>query len=398
MHKWQIFGTVVLGVAVMSVSIYTAIWLIPRQEAKLFQIVPTEYELLDGWYADQQGYALSAFRRSCAVMSRYPDMKPIGPGAIGGYASNWIAPCVASKTVDEKDHDVSRNFFQKWFQPYLVTYAGQEEGLLTGYYEPTLVGSLTPDSRFQTPILARPKDLITVALGNFRKKWYGERISGKLRGTRLEPFPSREDIESGLLRNQGLELVWADDPIDVFFLHIQGSGRISLPDGSVLRLGYDGQNGHPYTSIGRELIREGALKPEAVSMQSIKAWLRAHPTRVQELLQRNASFVFFHINNSEGPVGAQNVVLMPERSMAVDLRFFPLGAPIWVETSLPTTNGGDDIWHRLMIAQDTGGAIRGAIRGDIFWGAGKNAEEVAGRMKQQGRFYLLLPRVRFGHS
>ena len=213
-------------------------------------------------------------------------------------------------------------------------------------------------------------------------------ISGRLR-----PYATRAEIVAGALRDKGLELVWVNDPIDAFFMHIQGSGRIALPDGHIIRLAYDGQNGHPYTSLGRELIKDGALSRDEVSMQSIRTWLESNPDRSGEMINRNASFIFFRVIDRDGPVGAQNVVLTPQRSLAVDRRFIPLGVPIWLETKVPRRKGEDEFWRRLMVAQDTGGAIRGAVRGDVFWGAGDEAAEVAGRMKHNGRYYMLLPRV-----
>lgn len=375
-------------------SLMLAFWLATPPVVQGLGLAKSEYGQLEGWKLDFQGRALTALRRSCAVMAGLPEARSIGPDAIGGHARDWKEACAASESVNDQNHSDSRAFFETWFQPFLVTYNGDERGLFTGYYEPTLHGSLTPAAQYKTPLLATPADLVNVRLGDFRDHWAGDRISGRVIGGRLRPYASRAEIVSGALGDKGLEIMWVDNPIDAFFMHVQGSGRIVLPDGGIMRLGYDGQNGHPYTSIGRELINDGALTLDAVSMQSIRAWLEMHPGQASDMLNRNASYIFFRIVDQDGPIGAQNVTLTPRRSLAVDNRFIPLGVPMWVETKAPTVKGGDEIVRRLMIAQDTGGAIRGAVRGDVFWGAGPDAAEVAGHMKHEGRYYLLLPRGR----
>jgi len=226
-------------------------------------------------------------------------------------------------------------------------------------------------------------------LGQFRDTLRGERIAGRVEGGRLHPYPDRGTIDRGALAGRGLELLWVDDAVDAFFLQIQGSGRVTMADGSVIRVGYDGQNGHPYVAVGRVLIQRGIMTPEQVSMQSIRAWLAANPTAAPDLLRENPSFVFFRELTGDGPVGAQGVALTPGRSLAVDPRFLPLGAPMWLDVEDPRVAG--DRIRRLVVAQDTGGAIRGPVRGDLFWGHGAAAEDAAGRMRSQGRYWLLLP-------
>ena len=213
---------------------------------------------------------------------------------------------------------------------------------------------------------------------------------------RLQPFPSRAEIAAGALAGRGLEMVWVDDPIDAFFLHVQGSGQIVLEDGEIARVGYAAQNGHPYFAIGRELIARGALTRERVSLQSIRAWLEAHPDAAAEVMNRNPSYVFFRRIAGDGPRGAFQVPLTARASLAVDRRHIPLGVPVWLETALPRADGvaGEAMsWRRLLVAQDTGGAIRGIVRGDVFFGAGARAAALAGRMKSSGRYYILLPRA-----
>ncbi len=269
---------------------------------------------------------------------------------------------------------------------------------MTGYFEPELKGSLVRDETYNTPIRALPEDLVQVDLGQFRDDLRGRRIAGEVKDGRLVPYADRADIQAGALGEKERVLAWVDSPIDAFFLHIQGSGRIRLPDETVLRVGYAGQNGHPYTAIGRVLIDEGEIPRQRISMQSIRAWLAAHPEDASRVMETNASYIFFRpIDVSDpalGPLGSQGVPLAPERSLAIDPRYHAFGMPIWVETKAPTSSSVDDpaVFRRLMIAQDTGGAIRGVVRGDLFFGHGEEAANRAGRMNSPGRFYVLLPR------
>ena len=248
---------------------------------------------------------------------------------------------------------------------------------------------------YTVPLHGRPADLVTVDLGAFRHDLEGRRIAGRVVDGRLRPFESRAEIVAGALDDKAPVLAWLDDPIAAFFLHIQGSGRIVLAEGGELRVGFAGQNGHPYVAIGRELIRRGAIARERISLQTIRDWLKRNPDQAAEVMAVNRSYVFFHVLEGVGPVGAQGVVLTPGRSLAVDRRYLPLGAPLWLEARAPAPQpeSPDRPLHRLMVAQDTGGAIRGPVRGDVFWGHGPDAEAVAGRMKHQGRYYLLLPRA-----
>ncbi|MGH6912588.1 MAG: murein transglycosylase A, partial [Geminicoccales bacterium] len=249
--------------------------------------------------------------------------------------------------------------------------------------------------RYTVPLHLAPDDLLRIDLGRFNPELAGYSISGRIQGNQFVPYHSRGEIESGALDDRGLELLWVDDRVDKFFLQIQGSGQVVLEDGRLIRVGYAGQNGHPYRAIGRDLIEIGALPPEQVSMQSIRTWLEANPGAARAIMDRNRSYVFFQENSElgpdDGPIGAQGVPLTAGRSLAVDLRFIPLGAPVWLDSSAPFPDGEAPL-RRLMIAQDTGGAIKGVVRGDVFWGAGALAEAVAGRMKSTGRYAVLLPR------
>ena len=294
--------------------------------------------------------------------------------------------------------DLARHFFETRFQPYLATTNGRPKGLFTGYFEMELKGSWLRKGPYTTPIYARPPELVEANLGAFSNNLKGERILGKVLGGRFVPFEDRGEIEAGSLSGRGLELIWVDSPIDAFFLHVQGSGRVLMDDGTIIRIGYAARNGHAYYSIGKELIKMGELRRERVSMQSIRAWLKNHPIQATELMAKNRSFIFFRIiegalkslHEQQGPVGAQGVLLTPGRSLAVDRRYIPLGIPIWLDTTDPV-NISEPL-RRLVIAQDTGSAIKGPVRGDLFWGFGSLAATKAGLMKQTGRYFLLLPK------
>ena len=298
--------------------------------------------------------------------------------------------CAAAKQISRRDNTAARAFFERWFVPHLASAGRRAGGLFTGYYEPELNGSRVRSDRYAVPIYVKPSDLVSVDLGLFRRSLKGERIAGRLVDGRLTPYASRAEIEAGRLRGRELELVWVDDAVDAFFLHIQGSGRIALVGGGMLRIGYAASNGHPYTAIGGQLIGRGAIAREDMSMQSIRSWLAANPDEAVALMNTNASFVFFRELDGEGPLGTQGVVLTPGRSLAVDRRFVALGLPIWLDTTDPLDP--EKPLRRLLVAQDTGGAIRGAVRGDIFWGHGLDAAARAGRMRQTGRYFVLLPR------
>ncbi|MGE3932843.1 MAG: murein transglycosylase A [Rhodospirillaceae bacterium] len=285
------------------------------------------------------------------------------------------------------DRAAARAFFERWFLPWRIDGG---DGLFTGYYEPEVQGALAPDARFAVPLYRRPQEHVAVELGRFRESWRGERTAGRVSDGRLEPLPTRAQIDAGAYAGRGLEIAWLDDAADAFFLQIQGSGRVRLPDGTVRRLGYDGANGHPYTAIGRVLVERGTMPLEQVTMQSIRAWLAANPAEAGGLMARNASYVFFRWLDGDGPLGSQQTALVPGRSLAVDPRFVPLGAPVWIDTQDPLAPGAP--LRRLTVAQDTGGAIRGPVRGDVFFGAGPRAAEAAGRLRAPGRAWILLPR------
>jgi membrane-bound lytic murein transglycosylase A len=276
-----------------------------------------------------------------------------------------------------------------------ATNHGEATGLLTGYYEPELRGSRTKKGAFRYPLYLTPNDRLVVDLGEFKRDLAGRKITGIVRGGRFRPYWDRGEIERGALRGRRLEFLWVDDPVALFFLQIQGSGRVELPDGSLVRVGYSGQNGHDYTAIGRVLIDAGELAAETVSLQTIRDWLRAHPERAGAVMDRNRSYVFFRVLPGAAPEGSSGVELTAGRSLAVDDAFLPYGVPIWIDSvapPIPPLGRAETPLRRLVVAQDTGGAITGPVRGDLFLGPGREAEELAGRMKQPVRFWLLLPR------
>jgi membrane-bound lytic murein transglycosylase A len=351
-------------------------------------LVPATFSDLTGWQADRQGEALAALLKSCASRLKFAENDAVGPEGIAGKVADWRPACTAATSVDPQDAAAARGYFETWFLPYRVADNKEIEGLFTGYYEPELAGVRTRGGAFQTPLLKRPPDLVMAELGDFKPDLRGERIAGRVVNGRLKPYEKRAEIEAGALDPMNLAFLWVADPVAAFFLQIQGSGRVDLPDGGVARVGYDGQNGWPYVAIGRVMVERGLLDKDAATMQGIRAWLAAHPAETKEILDSNPSYVFFREVKGEGPVGSEGVALTPGRSLAVDRSFVPLGAPMWLDVA----DGGERL-QRLLVAQDTGGAIRGPVRGDVFWGHGPEAERRAGTMRARGGYFLLLPKT-----
>lgn len=362
------------------------------------RFLPVDWTELNGWREDSVHEALPAFLRSCVEWDKLPADAPLGgETAFYGTAGDWRNLCTRARNLENGTPEKIRRFFEQSFVPFAVHAGEEEEGLFTGYYEPELRGSRVRSAEFPIPLLQRPPDLVHVELGEFREDLKGRRIAGRVVDGRLKPFESRAEIDAGKLPFEELALVWVDDPVDAFFLHIQGSGRIVLRDGSVIRVGYDGQNGHPYTAIGRVLVERGAMTVEEASLRTIREWLAENPKEAADVMAHNASYVFFKevdiADPGHGPLGSQGVPLTAHRSLAVDATVHAMGVPIWLDTSAPGEREGDAdrSVRRLMIAQDTGGAIRGPVRGDYFWGFGDEAGEIAGRMRHRGRMFVLIP-------
>lgn len=334
------------------------------------------FAALPGWTADDPTTAWKAFHSGCRALRKKPEWRETCPEA--------EAPVPAVQDA--------RRFFEERFTPYRVVNAdGSDEGLITGYFEPMLRGSRKASAVFRHPVYGLPDDLLVVDLAEARPELKGMRLRGRLEGRRVVPYWTRADIENGRAALRGRELLWVDDPLDAFFLQVQGSGQVRLENGEVLRLGYADQNGHTYTSVGRVLVERGDLTVEQASMQGIRAWAEKNPDRMAQLLNQNSSYVFFRElpPGSPGPVGSLGTPLAAGRSLAVDPRVIPLGAPVFLSTRMP---GGGEPIQRLMAAQDTGGAIKGAVRADLFWGSGDEPGRLAGVMREPGRLWVLLPR------
>ncbi len=359
--------------------------------AKL-ELKAVTFSQLPGWNTGSQEKALITLLRSCAAFARRPDARLLRADGLGGKIGDWRLVCgaAADQKLARTNRMAVRAFFEIWFKPFEISDRGKNSGLFTGYFEPQLRGSWRRTARFNIPLYRRPPDLISVDLGRFRSQMKGMAISGALRGNRLVPFAERQAIRRGALAGRGLELLWVDSAVDAFFLHIQGSGRVMMEDGSIVRVGFAGRNGRPYRAIGRELVAMGAMELDQVSMQSIRAWLAANPSQAASVMDRNLSYIFFRRIKGAGPLGAQGIALTPGRSLAVDRRFLPLGAPFWLDITDPLDKQRP--LRRLVVAQDTGGAITGPVRGDLFWGFGRQAREKAGRMRSTGRYFILLPK------
>lgn len=328
------------------------------------EMVSADFRALPGWIDDDHAQALPALQRTCRWVEAQPSERPLGPNPAAGTTADWRPICTALRALPDGGPGTARRFFEDHFTP--VTLSEGQEGLFTGYYEVELRGSWTRTDRYTVPIYRTPK----------RSK----------RG-----FPSRARIADGALKGKGLEILWVDDPIDAFFLEIQGSGRVRMTDGSVVALGYAGQNGHGYFPIGRHLIDIGFCTAEQVTMPLIRRWLNDHPAEARRVMNLNASYVFFQLRPTVGARGARNMELTGGRSLAVDPGHIPLGVPLWLDLrDAPVPSGA---LRRLVVAQDTGGAIKGPVRGDLFWGHGAEAEDGAGVMKARGRYTMLAPRT-----
>ena len=343
--------------------------------------VPTlqivEWTDVVGWQEDNPGLALGALLESCSALRWRPQ---------------WQPACAEAAAMKQASEAVVRAFFERNFEPHQVSKPdGTTEGLMTGYYVPDLKGSRVASDDYPYPLYQRPNDLLTIDLSEVYPALSNYRLRGRLDGHRVVPYWDRSEIENQKRPLVGQELFWVADPVELFFLQIQGSGRILFDDGERVMVNYADQNGHPYRSIGKYLIDRGAMPRSKMSMQNIRSWARNNPSEVDALLNQNPSYVFFRALPAgvKSPPGALGVPLTPGRSLAVDRRHIPLGAPVFVDTFWPNS---DQPLRRLMVAQDTGGAIKGQVRGDFFWGMGNQAGSQAGRMKQAVRFWVLLPR------
>lgn len=372
---------------------------------------------LPGWRDDDQSAALAAFRASCRIITALPPEAPANPveaqrapdtPRLSGAIADWLAPCARADAVAATAAG-ARAFFEQEFRPLKIatrreprpavrgSAATSVDGLFTAYFEPVYAASLTETSTMTAPVLARPDDLVTVDLGAFRNDLAGVRLAGRVEDGALAPYPDRAAIEAGALGALARPIAWLN-PDDLFFLQIQGSGRLKLPGGAEIRVAYDGQNGQPYVPIGRILIERRFADKATMSMQKIRTWLAAaRPADAAALRQENPSYVFFRrledplsadLGADLGPVGAGGARLVAGRSLAVDRRFYAMGAPLYLALDAAA---GAAPFRRLMIAQDTGGAIVGPLRADVFLGSGPQAGDAAGRFNVRGRMFVLLP-------
>ncbi len=338
--------------------------------------VKSAWQALPEWRNVDLAASLRALRAECVSLQR---------------KEQWQQICAEAGLLDIASNDALRAFFERRFTPWQLRNGdGSEQGLITGYYEPLLYGSRVKTARFRFPVYGEPDDLLVIDLAKLYPQLKGLRLRGRVEGKRVVPYYDRAAIE-GEHAPKGKEILWVDDEIGLFFLQVQGSGRVQLPDGSIVKLGYANQNGRKYKSIGKKLVEMGELTLDQASLKSIRQWGIDHPDRLHELLYSNPSYVFFREMPDllQSAVGAMGIPLTAGYSMAVDRRTIPLGMPVFLATTWPNS---DRPLNRLMLAQDVGGAIKGTIRGDFFWGFGPEAGRLAGSMKQQGRMWVLYPR------
>ena len=319
----------------------------------------------------------TAWLRSCSVLKQ---------------KDTWKKVCDLADDIKEPSDENIKNYFKKYFNLYSANNMdGSDTGTITGYYQPILKGSKVKTSHYKVPLYTTPKDLITVDLSDVYPELKSKRLRGKLAGNKLIPYLSRAEIDGQGSPLAGNEIVWVEDPVEAFFLEIQGSGIIQFDNGEAMQIGYADQNGYPFKAIGSTLVQKKEITMAEASMEGIKNWARKNITKLREFLNMNASYVFFRKlpNDLPGPIGALGVSIEAERSVAIDPKFIPLGAPVFLSTTQPNTS---EPLERLMVAQDTGGAIRGGVRADFYWGSGDEAGRKAGSMKQQGKIWTLLPR------
>lgn len=363
----------------------------PRDELTLTRVAFAD---LPGWVDDSLAEAVPSFLRSCDKLHALADDAPVGTDGHGGKARNWRKACAAAAKLPPGNDAAARAMFEAEFVPYIAAGAAGATGKLTGFYVAELHASKTRHGAFQTPVLGRPDDLVMVDLSAYLKDAHGRRIWGRMNHGELVPYYTREDIRKGVLARRGLELMYVDDPVDLLFAQIEGSGKAILDDGSSVWLEFAGKNGRAYKGVGGVLRGGGLLRPGEGTMQGIRKWFHDHPDRFDEIADQDASYVFFMVSRLPGAVGSQKTILTARRSMAVDRAFIALSTPIWVEANAPVPGkkGVTAVWHHLLIAQDTGAGIMGAVRGDIYWGDDAEAAELGGRMGGPGKYWLLLPR------
>ncbi|MBA3453557.1 MAG: murein transglycosylase A [Deltaproteobacteria bacterium] len=367
----------------------------PPPKHDQLKLTKVKFADLPGWADDRHAEAVPSFLRSCEVLAKLKDDAAVGHDGHGGKARHWRKACAAATKLKAGDHAAAKAMFEAEFVPHQAAGKNGPEGKLTGYFVQELRASRKKGGKYQYPIHDRPKDLVMVDLSKHIPDAHGRRIWGRLdpKGD-IVPFYTRPEIRKGSLDGKGLEIMYADDPVDVLFAHIEGSAKAVMDDGSSVWLEFSGKNGRAYRGVGGVLKSMGQLTaPGSGTMQGIRQWFKDNPGKFDEVVDQSHSYVFFHESKQPGAVGSQMVVLTAERSMAIDRAFIAQSTPIWVETRAPVVGKpGSAPWRQLLIAQDTGGGILGAVRGDIYWGDDTAAADRGGRMGGAGKYWLLLPR------
>jgi len=353
------------------------------------EFIAVSYGDLENWSLDNQSQAFEAYKKSCQILLAQPAAKIIAPETLGGTAADWQDSCKEAQDKNTVTDGEARQFFEQNFTAF--SYSENTEGLFTGYYAPVYKGSDQPTEKYHYPLYGVPESLKKIDLGQFNAELKGQFIIGEVKEGDFIPYKDRKTIDQGALDHQDLELVWLKSPVDAFFMHIQGSGVIRYENGTQKTFGYAGKNGQAYQAIGKFLIKNGQIPKKDMSMQKIRRWISDHPMKAKSLMWKNPSYIFFRPLAGAAPIGAMGVELTAGRSLAVDRTYVPYGMPIWLDLA-PSDRESDPI-QRLVIAQDTGGAIKGRVRADVYWGVGQAAGWRAGPMKDQGRYYFLLPNI-----
>lgn len=363
-----------------------------KQPKPMFR--PVTFNHLPGWKEANVKKSLLTFQTSCQAFLKQSPEHVAGTDYIDLQIKDWQPACEAALKIHPVTEEAAKSYFQHWFHPVEFFDREAGPGLFTGYYVPTIKGSYTKSKEFSVPLYETPNDLITVDLGMFFQDLRHRQLVGRMEKRKLVPYYTRAQINKGAIKEKARVLVWINSPVDRLFLEIQGSGVIELENGERISIGYDAQNGMPYTAIAGVLIKKGVMTKDNASMQAIKNYLTKHPDQMDKVINQNKSFVFFRKMTDGVALGSQGVFLTPGYSLAVDKKWIPMGTPLWLNTTSPDSKNPDvnKPLQRLMVAQDTGGAIRGQIRGDVFWGGGDRATEIAGHMKNTGHYWLLLPK------
>lgn len=359
-----------------------------------FQLRPVSFEELPGWAQDDPSETLPALARCHEYLK---ETKPYKTGSLGISVAELLPAFEAAVGFEIKAPEQARDFYQQWFQPFKIVLSDNKSGFVTAYYEPEIEVRAKQDSEFRYPFYRRPADLVDLDNTNRPAELDATYMFGRLRNGVTEAYPDRREIDEGYLEGQGLEIAWARSKIDVFFIHVQGAGRLIYPDGSIKRITYSSKAGHPFSAIGRYLLDRNELDPATVSMQTIRAWLSGHKDRIDEVLWHNRSYIFFReVDVAEpelGPIAAAKVQLTAGRSLAVDRLIHTFGSPFYISSQTLTRLDRGRPFQRLMIGLDTGTAIVGAARGDIFTGSGDEAGELAGAVRNNADFYILIPKA-----